>query len=222
MNTIIEFEPITATPSPELQETINNALLSEYFTFYDNGVGIKGVPPLDYCEVAFLQLISQWDKLRWQLGDIAAVTAQVHGTEAYERMAAIYLGEREARTIEDWAYVARNVPRSNRLDLSFSHHRKVAKLDPNEQREWLERAKRNEWSGRRLEEVIARATGQEPPPLYQDTLYDLEMQNAELHRQLDEQKGKFARVLNILSTLTQQISNPAHRKLVQEVIELLS
>jgi hypothetical protein len=55
------------------------------------------------------------------------------------------------QTLRDYAYTARRVELSLRNDkLDFSHHRAVAKLEPAEQRRWLEASERHDLSVRRL------------------------------------------------------------------------
>lgn len=59
------------------------------------------------------------------------------------------------------------VPRSvRRAGLKFSHHEVVAKLEPAEQRQWLQIADEQGWSRRRLFEAINGAP--EPPPAAAD------------------------------------------------------
>jgi hypothetical protein len=57
--------------------------------------------------------------------------------------------------VRDYAYVAANVPPIiRRSDLTFTHHRIVAKLAPCEQRHWLERAAAEGWPTRVLANAL--------------------------------------------------------------------
>ncbi|HPA19503.1 MAG TPA: hypothetical protein PLU30_17280 [Verrucomicrobiae bacterium] len=58
--------------------------------------------------------------------------------------------------LANYAYVARNVPRSMRREsLSWEHHRAVAKLEEPEQGRWLEQAEKAELTSRRLRASIS-------------------------------------------------------------------
>ena len=55
------------------------------------------------------------------------------------------------QTLRDFAYTARRVELSLRNDkLDFSHHRVVAKLEPEDQKHWLAAAQKHDLSVRRL------------------------------------------------------------------------
>ena len=55
------------------------------------------------------------------------------------------------QTLRDFAYIARRVELSLRNDkLDFNHHRVVAKLEPEDQQQWLAVAQKNDLSVRRL------------------------------------------------------------------------
>lgn len=57
--------------------------------------------------------------------------------------------------LANYAYVARNVPRSMRREsLSWEHHRAVAKLEEPDQQRWLEQAENAELTSRRLRASI--------------------------------------------------------------------
>ena len=54
-------------------------------------------------------------------------------------------------TLQNYAYVSRNIPHSLRTErLSWEHHRLVAKLPENEQQEWIEACLAEEDAGRRM------------------------------------------------------------------------
>jgi len=103
---------------------------------------------------AFFQFIQRVKTaLQWIVGDWCA-----YGEErlrmTYEEMAAIT--GYKARSLRNYAYVARNVQMSTRVDkLSFKHHLMVAKLPDPAQKEWLQYALKNRMSYRELENAIA-------------------------------------------------------------------
>jgi hypothetical protein len=76
----------------------------------------------------------------------------------------------------DWAYVSGNVPEAVRRmpELSWSHHRAVAKLIPSEQEHWLERAASEGWSFRQLSEQLQSERPKlEPGPAEQQVRWTL-------------------------------------------------
>ena len=78
------------------------------------------------------------EAVRFAIGDAIMLGEQLYGEEAYQAFEALNLSE-EAR--REYLRVSLRVPRSGRRkDLSWSHHRAVAALEPPEQKEWLKRA----------------------------------------------------------------------------------
>ncbi len=70
----------------------------------------------------------------------------------HERYEAALLATRlDIATLQNFAYVARNVPRSVRHELlSFEHHRAVARLDEVDQRQWIATTLAENEAGRRM------------------------------------------------------------------------
>lgn len=69
--------------------------------------------------------------------------------ERYEK--ALLATRLDIATLQNFAYVARKVPRSVRHELlSFEHHRAVARLDEAKQKEWIATAIAENESGRRM------------------------------------------------------------------------
>ena len=89
-----------------------------------------------------------------------------HGEHAYGARKALFeegqpLEDMNFGTVANYGWVARQVPTSLRNEvLTFDHHRHVASLSPDEQREWLARAVEGEdgkpWSSNKLKAEIAR------------------------------------------------------------------
>lgn len=94
--------------------------------------------------------------IQWLIGDwvIAAENLQYGDCEQF----AEELGF-NVNTIYQFAWVARKVEISlRRENLSFGHHKVVAKFDPKEQRSWLNQADEKSWSIAQLREAIKSAT----------------------------------------------------------------
>ena len=70
----------------------------------------------------------------------------------HERYQAALLATRlDIATLRNFAYVARNVPRSVRHELlSFEHHRALARLDATDQRQWIATSLAENEAGRRM------------------------------------------------------------------------
>lgn len=91
-------------------------------------------------ETSFFEFAEQVGKLKtayqWVVGDLAVYSQSAFGEGKYKRLAEI-LGERET-TIEDWAYVCRNVQKPVRAEsLTLTHHRLVCSLEPELQKHFL-------------------------------------------------------------------------------------
>lgn len=92
------------------------------------------------------------DSSAWWIGDALAYGEWRYGEKYREVLDALELNYDRAR---DYAYVAGNVPPAvRRADLSWRHHRAVAKLVPSEQETWLKQAIAEGWSYRELLEAI--------------------------------------------------------------------
>jgi hypothetical protein len=88
------------------------------------------------------------DTSAWALGDWLIFGEGTYG-EKYAQ-AAEATG-RSKSTLTDWYRVAMFVaPNRRREDLTWSHHRLVAKLSPREQRSWLTKAANNGWTREEL------------------------------------------------------------------------
>lgn len=96
-----------------------------------------------YGEICFL-LGRLHEEVRFAMGD-AIVKGEMHfGEECYQMIEHMNLSE-EAR--REYVRVSTRVPRSRRRkDLSWSHHRAVAALEPVKQKAWLKRASEEQLS----------------------------------------------------------------------------
>jgi N6-adenosine-specific RNA methylase IME4 len=100
--------------------------------------------------------------VQWWLGDWWAYGEHVYGERKALFKEGQPLADMNFQTVMDYGWVAKAVTTSFRNEvLSFAHHRHVASLAPDLQREWLERAIEGEdgkpWSSNQLKAGIARA-----------------------------------------------------------------
>jgi hypothetical protein len=78
------------------------------------------------------------EAVRFAIGDAIIQGEALYGEQAYQAFEHLNLSEEGRR---EYSRVSGRVPRSRRRkDLSWSHHRAVAALEPAGQREWLKRA----------------------------------------------------------------------------------
>ena len=78
------------------------------------------------------------EAVRFAIGDAILIGEKLYGEEAFQAFEELHLSEDGRR---EYLRVSERVPRSRRRkDLSWSHHRAVAALEPAAQKEWLKRA----------------------------------------------------------------------------------
>ena len=100
------------------------------------------------------------DATAWALGDWLRYGEATFG-ERYAQ--GVEATGRSEQTLMNYRSVARAVPPSRRnAALSWSHHRAVVKLDPADQRQWLDRAEEGGWSVAELTDKL-RALGSGSP-----------------------------------------------------------
>lgn len=108
-------------------------------------------------------LASAHDAARWWLADWLIFGEGAFGERFYQAADATGLSE---STLTDYIRIGDRVPRTRRRsDLHFSHHREVAKLDPEAQTYWLTRAAEQSYSTRELREEIEKEHAKANPPL---------------------------------------------------------
>lgn len=96
------------------------------------------------------------DSVNWWLGDL-----YIYGDQLYGEMAAqlIEASGRSPSSLQQCVRVSMAVPaKRRRRELSWSHHREVSHLDPDDQDDWLTQASTNRWTKR---ELVAQM---KPPP----------------------------------------------------------
>lgn len=116
-------------------------------------IGLEGFPSSFEEWEAFGRTLRDIEKgLQWAVGDWLNI-GEARYRDKYMGAAAA-LGF-EVPTVRDYAYVARSIKPSIRIDtLSFAHHRLIASLDPQFQRHWLTRADAAGWSVSRMREEM--------------------------------------------------------------------
>lgn len=88
----------------------------------------------------------------WWVGDLINWGETVFGEEYAQGVEALGLSP---GTCVNYAYTCRQVARSRRrLELSFAHHRVIAPLRPDSQRDWLEKAVENSWTRSEFAEAV--------------------------------------------------------------------
>lgn len=106
----------------------------------------------EWCAIV-QRLLEIEDRMQWWVGDALA-----QGEYAYGKKYRPFVDELELRfdRIKNWNWVAGNVPETvRRGDLTWTHHRAVAKLVPRDQERWLARAAAEGWSTRELLDALA-------------------------------------------------------------------
>lgn len=154
--------------SPGIVKRDDGSLEVSNIRIHRVGLEFVGTVSEDEYEI-FGQTLLQIDTAyQWIVGDYLA-----YGVENNYGMAKHFADqlERDEATIHDWTYVCRQVRFSERSEnLSFAHHKVVAKLPINEQEYWLDLAENGNgkagdehkiWSVKRLRDEIAKAQGQE-------------------------------------------------------------
>lgn len=118
------------------------------------GLAIDAGLALEDWKALVSRLVPLESEVPWWVGD-----AIIYAEKEYGRAVA-YTALREAtgradHTLENRASVARAVPADvRRGDLSWTHHREVARLEPEEQREWLARARAEGWTSKKLGRMV--------------------------------------------------------------------
>lgn len=123
--------------------------------------------------------------VKWWIGDWLAFGEGAWGERYAQACEATGL---DIGTLQNYAYVCRQVlPSRRRPELSFTSHLKVAKLDPPEQKQWLDHAIENKLRSKDLEAAIREAHG-EPPARQRDHHDDGELETTPADPYIDPNK----------------------------------
>lgn len=137
----------------------NQDIVVSSFSLQKNGAVAIGNPTFEQWSscLGFVQKSEQ--AVHFWLGDIINWGSQTFG-EKYTQ--AVEVTGFDIGTLQNDCYISKAVPIDNRKsELSFEHHKIVAKLEPDEQKKWLEKAAdenltvkelRRELSGRTVKE----------------------------------------------------------------------
>lgn len=163
--------------------TIIEPPLSTAFQILPLGITVKnGEEPTEQeFQALFEYLVFNRDKLRWQMAAACNLFSRYHRKNAYEKAA--YLLDLSPETIETWAYIERNVPYDYRRgNLKISFHKLVAKLPPDEQRDYLDYCILNKMTYSTFERWLNIQMNIETPPVVyrSDRLHELEIDNYNL------------------------------------------
>lgn len=111
------------------------------------------------------------------------------------------------QTLRSYASICANVaPHVRRDDLSFGHHRLVAKLDEADQIKWLERAAHAGWTIRDFRDKINGVVETSPPPITK--------QAKQITRKVQQQADQFR-------NLKQRANTPQERQFLNNLISVL-
>lgn len=122
----------------------------------EDGLRCEGIPALDEFARIGTMLHQAHRMLAWWIGDWYNAGEAMHGETFAQLLDATGL---DPSTVLQYAWVARQIPHDRRCQaLSFSHHREVADLDPDQQYVWLSRAEDAGYSSHRLRRELAKAT----------------------------------------------------------------
>lgn len=110
-----------------------------------------------------LALGSMRESLHWAIGDLIATAERLFGEDGYQLIES--LGISEVSRLQYIRVALRIAQDRRRIELSWSHHRAVAPLEPEDQDRFLEEAIKNQWTKGDLEDAIKKELkGQLPPP----------------------------------------------------------
>jgi hypothetical protein len=120
------------------------------------GIEIPGDLSLDAGMAALRELGVIERGSRWAIGDLLVFLGKHYG-ETYD--AAAGATGYQVQTLKNMAWVSRRVPPElRREDVSWGHHRIVAKFEQDEQAEWLAKAAENEWTSAELSRELERVS----------------------------------------------------------------
>lgn len=99
---------------------------------------------------AYVVLFNFWKDSKWWIGDVLNFGNDKFG----EDFAQVLPMDHTAETLRNYMWVSSRVKPTNRVDLSHTHHKLVARFQDSIQRELLTKALEEEWSTRQLELYI--------------------------------------------------------------------
>jgi hypothetical protein len=129
-----------------------NELVVSSFRLLENGVLPIGNPSFEQWQQAMEFVQRSEQAVYFWIGDLLNYGETLYG-ETYTQ--AIDATGFEYGTLANDKSVARAIPQPIRKsDLSFEHHRAVAKLEPNDQEKWLDKASEEHWTVKELRKEL--------------------------------------------------------------------
>lgn len=123
----------------------------------------------DEMEAVFSMISAARDSLQWVAGDAIVHAETIFGEEAYQYIEALKISEASRA---QYVRVATRIPPARRIGtLSWSHHREVASLEPEEADRMLRAAAANGWARNRLADEVRELK----PPVDPPTGYVIEL-----------------------------------------------
>lgn len=114
------------------------------------------ITPEDYADIGRI-LLRLEGGIQWMIGDWLAFGDEKKWGETYQAVAEEF--GYEIDTLYTYAWLSRKIRQElRRYELSFSHHRLVANMEPGEQSNWLNQAIEEGWSVKQLREAISQQT----------------------------------------------------------------
>jgi hypothetical protein len=136
--------------------------LTDSFSYDSGGLVITGQPTFSEYEQAGRALFAHRRGVTFAIADWINY-GEARWGEKYAQ--ALDVLDLEYSTLSTYAYVGRKVESSTRREnLSFSHHRAVAPLPPDEQCEVLALASDNEWTREETRAEVSRRRQPDSPP----------------------------------------------------------
>ncbi len=115
----------------------------------------RGRPTIMQCEAALGRVRLVFGAAKYWLGDLMNLTETLFAEEASQLIDQSFLSEKDAKA---FMFVAAKVAPSVRAHAqSWDHARVVAGLTPEAQVEWLDRAREDDWTARKLASELAQA-----------------------------------------------------------------
>ncbi len=144
------------------QQTLDTVGFGANFELTPKGLVVKGKPSYELSEQFYEELITMSKCIQFAIGDMARYIRERWPDKADQILSARTGWTDETQRNYEWTS-EKVSPAVRRLDvLSFTHHQKVARLPPAEQKKWLDRAAEGEekngtptpWTVSRLSKAI--------------------------------------------------------------------
>ncbi len=161
---------MVANRETETTSTVKPFLNLSRCTFRPNSLTIDSGISFEHWDLIGKTLKLIGGSIQFWLGDWLNHGELVYG-EMYAQ--ALETTDYEYQTLKDAKWVAGKIELSLRNDnLTFNHHKEVAKLSPEQQEHWLDTAEAEGWSVRELRKAIQDSNRQGSPPL-PEGVYDV-------------------------------------------------